>query len=182
MSKDKYAQAVAEVLSFFKTVSSESRAVTDKVDAYSDQLTGINRNRSSLEAAIFNGIIESSAVDFERYAAALERPIGDFVRSVRLLAEGFAEHVKAINLNTENGRRELEAMRQEVRGLLETATDVKSKVKGLSVPVKALHDSNWSGHLTQATETLIRAAEKLFSAYEEFETFALKVAHTVEEK
>jgi dTDP-4-amino-4,6-dideoxygalactose transaminase len=182
MSKDKYVAAAAELMRLFGGVSEESAKMTAKLNGYSERLSGINRNLNAQHAAAFDRVVEESAEDFELYADALKRIAERFPANLHLLAEGFTKYVGDISLETEHGKNELAAMRSEIRGLLETAAGTKGKVAFMRSAVQPLRDSNWSPRLTQAASKLLLVIDGLFSAYEEFETFALKIAFAVEER
>ena len=144
MSNNKYSEAVAGGLRFFGSVASESDAMTAKLNAYGDRLTGINRNLNAEHAAVFDKVLAESAAGFDFYADGLEKALAGFQSNINLASEGFAERVKDIDTGTEDGRSELGAYRHEMKGLLDTATSTKAKVNTTRGAVKLMHDSDWS--------------------------------------
>lgn len=124
--------------------------------------------------------MRESAVDFEAFAQRLSGLIPDYRRNLQLLTEGFTEKVKSLDSATEAGVHELEGMREEARGLTETASGVKGKVSVLRNNFTILRDANHDSRVTQAAHKVIAATDELFTAYEDLETFGLKIVFAAE--
>jgi hypothetical protein len=116
------------------------------------------------------------------FAQRLDEPLPDYRRNLTLLTEGFEETVKRLDPATEAGANELEGMRREAQGLAETASGVKAKITGLRDTLAGMRDSNRDHRLTQSAHRVISMVDALLAAYEDLETFALKVSFSADQK
>jgi len=125
--------------------------------------------------AEFDAIIKESSDDLELFAQRLDELLPDYRRNLELLTKGFVERNKSLDPETNAGAQELEGMRREAVALAETATGVKAKVTALRANLASLRDANLGDRLTQSAHRVIRTVDDLLAAYEDLETFALKV-------
>jgi len=124
-----------------------------------------------------------SAVMFEQYAQGLQSTIPDFQENIATVKEGSDIHIKSeIDLNTEEGRAELAATHREAKGLLETFQDNLTKLGVLRSIVASLHQRDDDPHLKRATALALAAIDGIIAVHRDFETFALGLQFTADEK
>lgn len=99
-----------------------------------------------------------------------------------LLTEGFEARLKLLDCNTEAEAQELRDMRPEAHALAQTAREVKPKITGLRDVLTTVRDSNHDPRLTQAAHSVITTAAALLTAFEDLETFALRVSFSAGEE
>ena len=73
-------------------------------------------------------------------------------------------------------------MNREAQGLAQTATWVKSKLKEMEEALAAIRDSNYGDRLTLATTRAINTAKRVATAFEDLETFALRISFLTGER
>jgi len=176
---DKYTNAAKGANQFFVRISSEADALTAKIDAYGDRAGRITKQQNPLE---FEAIIKGSAADLELFALRIDQLLPEYRRNLELLTEGFSERVQSLDSATDTGAQELEGMRRKAQTLAETAREVKAKVTALRGNLASLRDAKLDQRLTQSANRVITTSETLFTAYEDLETFALKVSFSANQK
>ncbi len=179
MSENEYTTAAEDVKRFFGRISVEADATNRKIDGYADRMGRITKQGNPAE---FDAIIKGSAADFELFAHRIDELIPGYRRNLDLLTKGFDETVKSLDPATEAGARELEGMRRETKALAETAREVKAKVTALRGILAIMRDANHDPRLTQSARSVITTVDALFTAYEDLETFALKVSFSANQK
>jgi hypothetical protein len=176
---DNYSHATEEVKRFFVRVSAEADDINAKINVYADRMGRITKQGDPAE---FDAVIKGSADDLELFARRLDELLPDYRRNLELLTKGFVEHNESLNPATDVGGQESEGMRRESQKLAETATGVKAKVTTLRGIFAILRDKNYDHRLTQSTHRVIATIDDLFTAYEDLETFALKVSFSADQK
>jgi hypothetical protein len=176
---DKYTHAAEGVRIFLGSISAEADTIGAKLNAYAERAGRITKQGSPAE---FDTIIKGSAADLEFFAQRIESLLPEYRRNLELLTEGFAEKVKSLDPATDTEAQELEGMRRESRALAETARGVKAKVAVLRSNFVVVRDANHGRQLTQAAHRVITVIDDLFTAYEDLETFVLKVSFSANEK
>lgn len=171
--------AAEEARQFFVRISAETAALNAKIIRYADRMGRITKRGNPVE---FDAIMEESAADFQVYAQRVEGLLPDYRRNLGLLTEGFEARLNSLDRNTEAEAQELRDMRREAQALAETAREVKPKITGLRDVLTTVRDSNHDPRLTQAAHTVISTATALLTAFEDLETFALKVSFSAGEQ
>jgi hypothetical protein len=176
---DKYTYAAEEAKQFFVRVSAEADALTVKIDAYADRAGKITKRENPVE---FDAIVKESAHDLEAFAQRIDQLIPDYRHNLELLTKGFDERAKSLDPATDAGARELENIRRAAEALAGTASGVKPKVGALRGNLTSLRDANLDHRLTQSANRVIITSDTLLTAYEDLETFALKVSFSADPK
>ena len=176
---DDYTNAAEEATRFFGRVSAEADAVNAKIIGYAARLGRITKQGNPAE---FDAIMNDSAADLELFAQRTEALLPDYRRNLELLTEGFDERVKSLDPDTKEEAQELQDMQRETQKLAGTAREVKPKITALRDQLTIIRDSNHDHRLTAAAHKVISASNTLFAAYEDLETFALKVSFSVDQK
>jgi acyl transferase domain-containing protein len=176
---DNYTPAAEEAQQFFVRVSTESDALNAKIIEYSNRMGRITRQGNPAE---WDAIIRESAADLQIYAQQIDGLFPDYRRNVELLTKGYAEKVESLDPAIGDGAQELEAMRRAAQGLAETASEVKPKITALRSILGTIRDANYDHRMTQAAHRVISTADSLLAAYEDLETFALKVSFSADQK
>ncbi len=176
---DKYTTAAEDVRRFFGRVSAETDATNGKINEYADRLGEITKQGNPAE---WDAIMKESAADLEAYAQRVDGLLPDYRRNLELLTEGFDKTVKLLDPATDAGAQELEGMRRESQALAEVARGVKAKITTLRGILVVIRDANYDPRLTQAARTLITTTGSLLAAYDDFETFGLKISFSADQK
>lgn len=176
---DNYTYAAEEAKRFLVRISAEGDTLIAKIDAYSDRMGRITKQGNPAE---FNAIIKESADDLELFARRLDELVPDFRRNLELLTQGFVERTRSLDPATDAGAQELEDMRRVALELAGTANEVKPKITALRGILAIMRDSNHDYRLTQSANRVITTCDNLFTAYEDLETFALKVSFSADQK
>jgi hypothetical protein len=176
---ENYTHAVEEAKGFFRRISAENDAMNAKITEYADRLGEITKQGNPAE---WDAIMKESAADLQVYAGRIERLIPDFRRNLELLTEGFAETIESLDPATDAGAQELEGMRREGRALAGTANEVKAKITALRGVLVIIRDANYDNRLTQSAHRVTSTTDSLLTAYEDLETFALKVSFYADQK
>jgi hypothetical protein len=176
---DNYTHAAEEAKQFFVRISAESDALNAKINEYADRMGRITKQGNPAE---FDAIMKEIAADLQVYAQRIERLLPDYRRNLELLTEGFVERNKSLDPATDAGAEELEGMRRVAQELAGTANGVKPKVTALRGILAIIRDSNHDYRLTQSANRVITTSDNLLTAYEDLETFALKVAFSANQK
>jgi ABC-type transporter Mla subunit MlaD len=176
---DNYKNAAEEATRFFGRVSAEVDGLNTKIIGYAERLGRITKQGNPAE---FDAVMKESAADLELFAQQIEALLPNYLRNLNLLTEGFDRRVKSLDPSTKKGAQELQDMKREAQKLAGTAREVQPKVTALRDQVAIVRDSKHDHRLTQATKTVISAATALLAAYEELETFALKVSFSADQE
>jgi len=176
---DKYTYAAEEAEQFFVRVSTEADALTVKIDAYADRAGKITKRENPVE---FDAIVKESAHDLEAFAQRIDQLIPDYRHNLELLTKGFDERAKSLDPATDAGARDLENIRRAAEALAGTASGVKPKVGALRGNLRSLRDANLDHRLTHSANRVIITSDTLLTAYEDLETFALKVSFSADPK
>ena len=130
----------------------------------------------------FDAIVKESAHDLEAFAQRIDQLIPDYRHNLELLTKGFDERAKSLDPATDAGARELENIRRAAEALAGTASGVKPKVGALRSNLTSLRNANLDHRLTQSANRVIITSDTLLTAYEDLETFALKVSFSADQK
>jgi hypothetical protein len=180
--EEKYEEAVRAAFRLIAGVSAETQNIASKIYAHAYRLEGVKKNRSAQEAQIFEDVTQESASDIIAYANGLEDAIRDFETNIPLITEGFSTRVAEIDTETPEGKEELATYIRELSRLAQTFTDVKGKVAVMRGHFTVMRDNDYDPRLTQSAIAVLRTIDRLFDAYEGFETFALSVLHAAGER
>jgi hypothetical protein len=176
---DNYAHVARDATQFFVRVSAETTALNTKIIGYADRMGRITKRDNPVE---YDAIIRESAGDLKVYAQRVEGLFPDYRRNLALLTQGFEARLNSLDRNTETEAQELRDMRREAQTLAETAREVKPKITNMRDALTTIRDSNHDPRLTQAAQSVITTTAALLTAYDDLETFALKVSFSADEK
>lgn len=182
MIEEKHEEAVRAAFRLVAGVSSESEKIASQILAHGQRLEGVKKNRSAREAQVFEEVMRESASDIIAYANGLEDAIRGFETNIPLITEGFSTRIAEIDTETPEGKEELATYIRELRGLAQTFADGKGKIAVMHGHFTVMRDKDYDPRLTQSAIVALRTIDRLFAAYEEFETFALSVLHAAGER
>ena len=174
-----YAHSVDGARQFFITLSVEADALNAKINAYADRMGRITKQNSPAE---FEAIINGLANDLQLFAQRIETLFPAYRRDIELTTEGFNQTLKSLDCSTSAGMEELQGFQREARKLTETARESQTKVAVLRHAFVAFGDAKYDPRLTKAAQRLVVLSDDLSSAYEDLETFALKVSFSADQK
>lgn len=176
---DNYKNAAEGVKRFLERVSAESVEISAKIIAYADRMGRITQRENPAE---FDAIIKGMAADLELFADRIDDLLPEYRRNLELLTEGFVERNKSLDPTTDAGAQELKGMRVKAQGLAETASGNKTRITALRGALTSLRDKDYDHRLTASAHRVISTVDDAFMAFEDLETFALKVSFSADQK
>jgi hypothetical protein len=166
-------------MQFFVRISAESTALNAKIMGYADRMGRITKPANPVE---YEAIMRESAADLQGYAQRVEGLLPEYRRNLELLTEGFEARLNSLDRKKDTEAQELRDMRREAQKLAETAREVKPKITDLRDALTAIRNRNYDPRLTQAAHSVITTTAPLLDAYDDLETFALKVSFSADGK
>lgn len=165
------ANVVAATKQFFVRVSAETHTLTVKFNTHGERAGRITKRENPLE---FDVLMKESSSDLDLYAKQIDELLPDYRQNLDLLTEGFVKRIGSLDPTNDAG--ELQDMRRAARELADTAAWVKPRVTTMRSNLETIRDSNHDHRLTRTANRVLTTCDNLFTAFEDLETFALKVS------
>ncbi|HKC62033.1 MAG TPA: hypothetical protein VKB86_00240 [Pyrinomonadaceae bacterium] len=166
--------ASSEVMRLMLAIDEETNKEGARIDALNaDPPTNPSEAVKSAEVA---------ASGFDLYREGLEKIALELDGKVEALTDAYSKYVKTIDLETSEGRGELRATQEKLSDLLATYRDTNRKVSTLRSNIRNLEQNKVSERLRDAARNLGKTVNRIFSFYEDLETFGLTVSFAVDEK
>jgi hypothetical protein len=167
-------KSAAELLRLINIVTSASNKFSDRINAFNSQPISNQSEAEKVAVAV--------APDFNLYAMTLAGVVQGIKENAFTLTKSYSAYISSVELKNEESQSELAAINYELKGLLDTLKTTKSNIKELQEAAYRIHNRNINEQLNQATLKLVIVVDKLFSAYEEIETFGLNISFAIDEK